>query len=82
MPTLIDATVKDAAGAPVPGASVKWWDQQGHSDARSTDGDGYANFGSVQSGALTWEALSTKGFKSGYITDDVGHLAVVLDPFQ
>lgn len=81
MPRLIDVVVKDAKGKPVGGASVKWWNQKGQSDARSTDGSGYANFGEVVSEGITVEAIGVSGVKSTYVTTEDGHLQVVLDPF-
>lgn len=78
MPRLIDVVVLDAkTGKKVPDALAVWWDQAGRSDARSTDGEGYANFGDVKSNGITI-AIFAENYKlfRGYVTTEDGHMTV------
>ncbi len=82
MPRLIDATVRDATTKqPLGGALVQWWDQTGKSDARTTDGNGYANFGSITSPGITVAAFANgHAMYTGYVTTIDGHLVVEVPP--
>ncbi len=79
--TFVGARVTDPTGKKIGGALVTWWDQTGRSDARSTDGEGYVNFGAVSPGSFTW-ACFANGFSmaTGYVTQDTTELAITL-PF-
>lgn len=82
MAKLIDVVVTDAKTlGPIGGALVIWWDQAGRSDARATDGNGYANFGELNSGGITYSVEAPKHEPAfGYVTTDNGHLTVRLEP--
>lgn len=87
MATVREVTVFDSKGAAIGGAYVQLIGQDGHTvDARTTDGEGYANFGAFVNGAITFLCLAN-GFLmgNGYVSDDSGALKIVLgnaDSFQ
>jgi hypothetical protein len=82
MPTLESVLVHDAkTGGPVPGALVVWWNQAGQSDARTTDGSGFCNFGHLESGGITM-TVSAAGYHACnlYKQDDATPFTITLEP--
>lgn len=82
MPILESVLVHNAkTGGPVPGALVVWWNQAGQSDARTTDGSGFCNFGHLESGGITM-AVSAAGYAGAnfYKLDDEKTFTVTLEP--
>ena len=78
---ILESLIVQSEGRPIGGALVIWWDQGGKSDARTTDGGGFCNFGHLESGGITM-TVQAPGFKDAnfYKTDDAPLIYVNLEP--